>query len=73
MKCQAGSITSWNHDCQKSIKNLRHVDDSTLIAENEEPKSLLMIVKEARRVKEESGLKFNIKNTNIMASGLTTS
>ena len=73
MKCQAGSITNWNHDCQKSIKNLRYVDDSTLIAENEEPKSLLMIVKEARRVKEESGLKFIIKNTNIIASGLTTS
>ena len=70
MKCQAGSITNWNHDCQKSIKNLRYVDDSTLIAENEEPKSL---VKVARRVKEESGLKFIIKNTNIMASGLTTS
>ena len=64
---------SWNHDCQKSIKNLRYVGDITLTAENEEPKCLLMIVKEARRVKEESGLKFNIKNTNIMASGLTTS
>ena len=38
---------SWNEDCQGSIKKLRHADDITLMAENEEElKSLLMRVKE---------------------------
>ena len=48
------------------INNLRYADDSTLMEENEELKSLLM------RVKEESdkvGLKLNIQKTKIMASG----
>ena len=50
----------------RNINNLRYADDTTLMAESEELKSLLM------KVKEESakvGLKLNIQKTNIMASG----
>ena len=54
----------------RNINNLRYVDDTTLLAESEELKSLLMIVKEER---EKSGLKFNIQKTKIMASGPITS
>ena len=52
------------------IKNLRHADDTTLMAENEEElKSLLMKVKvESVKV----GLKLNIQKTKIMASGPIT-
>ena len=53
-----------------NINNLRYADNTTLIAENEERKSLLM------KVKEESGkicLRLNIQKTKIMVSGLTTS
>ena len=49
----------------RNINNFRYADDTTLMAENKELKSLLM------KVKEESakiGLKFNIKKMNIMAS-----
>ena len=52
------------------VNNLRYEDDTTLIAESEELKSLLM------KVKEESGkvgLKLNIQKTKIMASGPITS
>ena len=55
---------------RRNINNLRYVDDTTLLAESEELKSLLMIVKEER---EKSGLKFNIQKTKIMASGPITS
>ena len=54
----------------RNIKNLRHTDDTTLIAEIEELKSLLMKVKEDS---EEVGLKLNIQKTKIMASGPITS
>ena len=54
----------------RNINNLRHTDDTTLIAENEELKSLLMKVKEES---EKVGLKFNIQKTKIMASGPLTS
>ena len=50
--------------------NLRCVDDTTLMAESEELKSLLMKVKEES---EEVGLKHNIQKTKIMASGPITS
>ena len=54
----------------KNIKNLTYADDTTLMAESEqELKSLLMKVKEES---ENVGLKFNIKKTKIMASGLIT-
>ena len=51
----------------RNINNLRYADDPTLMAESkEEPKSLLMKVKEES---EKVGLKLNIQKTNIMASG----
>ena len=46
---------------QRNINNLRYADDSTLMAENEELKSLLMKAKEES---EKAGLKLNIKKTN---------
>ena len=53
-----------------NISNLRYADDTTLMAESEELKSLLMKVKaESEKV----GLKFNIQKTKIMASGPITS
>ena len=57
---------------KRNINNLRYADVTTLMAESEELKSLLMKVK----VKEESekvGLKLNIQKTKIMASGPITS
>ena len=53
----------------RTINNLRYTDDTTLTAENEELKSLLMEVKEAS---EKAGLKLNIQKTKIMASGPIT-
>ena len=55
----------------RNINNLRHADDTTLVAESEEElKSLLMKVKvESEKV----GLKLNVQKTKIMASGLITS
>ena len=54
----------------KNINNLRHADDTTLMTESEELKSLLMKVKEES---EKVGLKLNIQKTKIMASGPITS
>ena len=55
----------------RNINNLRYADDTTLMAESkEEPKSLLMKVKEES---EKVGLKLNIQKTKIMASGPITS
>ena len=51
---------------RRNIKNLRYADDTTLMAEIEELKSLLMKVKEES---EKVGLKLNIQKTKIMASG----
>ena len=53
----------------RNISNLRHADDTTLMAESEELKSLLMKVKEES---EKVGLKLNIRKTKIMASGPIT-
>ena len=66
------------HEAQAGIKiargnisNLRYADNTTLMAESEEePKSLLMKVKEES---EKAGLKLNIQKTMIMAYGPTTS
>ena len=56
---------------RRNINNLRHIDDTTLMAESEEePKSLLMKVKEES---EKVGLKLNIQKTKIIASGPITS
>ena len=52
-----------------NINNLRYADDTTLTAESQELKSLLMRVKEES---EKAGLKPNIQKTKIMASGLIT-
>ena len=54
----------------RNTNNLRYVDDTTLIAESEELKSLLMKVKEKS---EKVGLKLNIQKTKIMAFGPITS
>ena len=54
----------------RNINNLRYADDTTLVAESEELKSLLMKVKEES---EKVGLKLNIQKTKIMASCPSTS
>ena len=55
----------------RNINNLKYADDTTLMAESEEElKSLLMKVKEEN---EKVGLKLNIQETKIMASGPITS
>ena len=55
---------------RRNINNLRYADDTTLMAESEELKSLLMKVKEES---EKVGFKFNIQKTKIMASSPITS
>ena len=69
----------WNARCLKqngikiarrNINNLRYADDTTLGAESEELKSLLMKVQEES---EKVGLKLNIQKTKIMESGPITS
>ena len=65
VEAQAGiKIARWN------INNLRYANGTTLMAESEELKSLLMKVKEES---EKVGLKLNIQKTKIMASSPTTS
>ena len=54
----------------RNINNLRYVDDTTLMAESEELKSLLMKLKEES---EKVGLKLNIQKTKIMSSSPITS
>ena len=54
----------------RNINNLRYADDTILMAESEELKSLLMKVKEEH---EKVGLRLNIQKTKIMASGPITS
>ena len=54
----------------RNINNLRYADDTTLMAESEELKSLLMKVKEES---EKVGFKLNIQKTKIMATGPITS
>ena len=54
----------------RNINNLRYADDTTLMAESEELKSLLIKVKEES---EKVGLKLNIQKTKIMASGSLSS
>ena len=55
---------------RRNINNLRYADDTTLMAEREELKSLLMKMKDES---EKAGLKVNIQKTKIMASGPITS
>ena len=63
-EAQAGIKTAGKNN------NLRYADDTTLMAESEELKSLLMKVKEEN---EKVGLKLNIQKTKILASGSITS
>ena len=55
---------------ERNINNLKYADDTTLMAESKELKSLLMKVKEES---EKVGLKLNIQKTRIMASNSITS
>ena len=55
---------------RRNINNLRYADDTTLMAENEELKSLLLKVKEES---EKAGLKLNIQKTKIMVTSPITS
>ena len=55
---------------RRNINKLRYTDDTTLMAESKELKSLMMKVKEKS---EKAGLKLNIQKTKIMASGPITS
>ena len=63
-------LTLMEKYCRENINNLRCADDTTLMAESEELKGLLMKVKEES---EKVGLKLNIQKTKIMASGPITS
>ena len=56
-------------NAKRNINNLIYTDDTTLMAESEELKTLLMKVKEI----EKAGLKLNVQKTKIMASGPITS
>ena len=53
----------------RNINNLRYADDTSLMAESTELKSLLKVKEESEKV----GLKLNIQKTKIMASGPITS
>ena len=65
--CWAGLVTNWNQDRWEKYHNIRYVDDIILKAESkEELKSLLMKVKEESK---NAGLRLNIIQTKIMASG----
>ena len=55
---------------RRNINNFRYADDTTLMAESEELKSLLVKVKEESEI---AGLRLNIQKTKIMASGPITS
>ena len=55
---------------RRNISNLRYADNTTLMAESEELKCLLMKVKEES---EKAGLKLNLQKTKIMASSPITS
>ena len=61
---------SWIKIAGRNVNNLRYADDTTIMAESKELKSLLMKVKEES---DKVGLKFNIQKTKIMASGPITS
>ena len=69
-KCWVGEAQTGIKIAGRNINNLRYADDTTLMAESEELKSLLMKVKEET---EKVGLKLNIQKTKSMASDLITS
>ena len=53
-----------NKNARRNISNFRYADNTTLVAESKELKSLLMMVKEES---EKAGLKLNIQKTKVMA------
>ena len=61
---------AWIKIAGRNINNLRYADDTTLVAESEELKSLLM---EVKGESEKFGLKLNIQKTKVMASCPITS
>jgi len=63
-------VQAGNKIARRNINNLRYADDTTLMAQSKELKSLLMKVKEDS---EKVGLKLNIPKTKIMASSPITS
>ena len=71
MKCQLKEAQAGIKIAGRNTNNLRHADDTTLMAKSEEElKSLLMKVKEET---EKAGLKFSIQKTKILASCPITS
>ena len=70
MKCQLDEAQAGIKFAGRNISYLRYADDTTLMAESEELKSLLMKVKEES---EKVGLKLHTQKTKIMASGPITS
>ena len=70
MECQARASQAGIKIDRKSIYSLRYADTTLMAESNEGLKSLLMNVKE---VSEKVGLKLNIQETKIMASGPITS
>ena len=56
----------------RNINNLRYADDTTLMAESEELKSLFTSLMKVKEESEKVGLKLNIQKTKIMASGPIT-
>ena len=70
MKCWLDEAQAGIKIVRRNIDNLRYADDTTLMAESEELRSLLMKVKEES---EKAGLKLNIQKTKTMASSPITS
>ena len=69
-KTRLDESQAWIKTAGRNINNLSYSDDTTLMAESEELKSLFMKVKEES---EKFGLKLNIQKTKIMASSPVTS
>ena len=70
MKCRLDEAPAGIKIAGRNVNNLRYADDTTLMAESEELKSLLMKVKEES---EKVGLKLNSQKTKIMAASAITS
>ena len=70
MKCGLDEAQAGIKISGRNINNFRYADDTSLMAESEELKSLLMKMKEEN---EKVGLKLNIQKSKIMASGPITS
>ena len=70
MKCWWDEAQAGIKIARRNINNIRYVEDTTLMADSEELKSLLIKVKEES---EEVGLKLSVHKTKIIASSLITS